>query len=209
MITTIIFDIGNVLAKFRWEDCLTDLKFNDITKEVVANATVLNPIWNEFDRGVLSDEEVIDFCIHCAPDYQKEIEMFFDSIDQLVTEFDYAVPLIRSLKSSAYKVYILSNYGKTAFSYAKRDFKFLDYVDGGVISYQVKKTKPEPEIYETLINNYKINPSNAVFLDDRLENIEAAKQFGIHTIHFSTLEKALLELKALGVKLDNFNFNIE
>lgn len=204
MITTIIFDIGNVLADFRWKDYLTDFKFDPIAEEVVANATVLNPIWNEFDRGVLSDKEVIEFCVHCAPDYKKEIELFFSNLPELVIEYDYAAPLIKALKSSGYKVYVLSNYGKTCFDYAKKDFKFLNDIDGGVISYQIHKTKPEPEIYESLIQNYTINPSNAVFLDDRLDNIEAAKQFGFETIHFSSLPKALLELKELGVKIDHF-----
>jgi putative hydrolase of the HAD superfamily len=77
----------------------------------------------------------------------------------------------------------------------------MNYVDGGVISYEVKAIKPEPVIYQTLIDNYGINPTEAVFLDDLLINLEGAKPFGFHTIQVKNHEQTLEELRRLGVRI--------
>ena len=60
MIKNIIFDIGNVLASFRWKDLFKDLGFAGEKFDRIAAATVLHPtMWNEFDRSLMSDEEII------------------------------------------------------------------------------------------------------------------------------------------------------
>jgi putative hydrolase of the HAD superfamily len=98
-------------------------------------------------------------------------------------------------------VYLLSNYGRTNFAHAKEQFKFIPLVDGGVISYEVKYIKPEPEIYQILMDKYNINPEEAVFLDDNQANLEAAKVFGFHTIQVTEFDRALEDLRKLGVKI--------
>ena len=59
--------------------------------------------------------------------------------------------------------------------------------------------KPQPEIYDLLIERYQLVPEECVFLDDTLPNVEAARRAGMHAIHFKNREQALEELKALGV----------
>jgi putative hydrolase of the HAD superfamily len=81
------------------------------------------------------------------------------------------------------------------------NFKFYKHVDGGVISYEVKHIKPEPEIYEDIIRKYNINPEEAVFLDDIQANLDGAKAFGFHTVLVSGYEKALADLRELGVRV--------
>ena len=74
------------------------------------------------------------------------------------------------------------------------------YVDGAVFSCQVKQIKPEPDIYQTLIKRYNLDPQKSVFLDDRKENCEAARKQGIHAIQFESFKQAAAELEKLGVK---------
>ncbi|BCN28779.1 HAD family hydrolase [Anaeromicropila herbilytica] len=199
MIRNIVFDIGNVLTHFRWKEYLEELNFTKEIRDHVANATVKHAIWNEFDRGVREDEDIIRECISHAPEYEKEVQLFFDNITRIVTEYDYAAPLIKSLKDLGYKVYLLSNYPKTPFQYAMKNFSFFPFIDGKVISYEVKQIKPQAEIYHTLLNQYDLAPTETVFIDDKLENVEAANKIGIHTIHFSTLEDMKEKLNALEV----------
>ena len=59
MIRTIIFDIGNVLTVFSWKNFLKSFGFDAETEEKVAKATMDNPFWNEFDRGMLNEEEML------------------------------------------------------------------------------------------------------------------------------------------------------
>lgn len=198
MIQNIIFDIGNVLASFRWKDLFKDLGFAGEKFDCIAAATVLHPtMWNEFDRSLMPDEEIIARCIERAPEYEQEIRLLFSKTELLVEEYTYSYDWIKSLKEQGYSVYLLSNYGKTSFE-AARDhgrLSFLPLVDGGVISYEVKIVKPEPGIYEALLAKYRLKAEESVFLDDRAENIAAAEQLGFHGIVVETFEQVKEELK--------------
>jgi len=201
LINTIVLDIGQVLANFRWKAYLKDCEYDEETIRKVSNATVLSKAWGEEDRGALSDEKLVALCCAEDPSVSKEITALFNDITELVRECDYSAEFIQRLKRNGYKVYLLSNYGERNFMYAKEHFKFLEYADGGVISYQVKHIKPEPEIYEALIEKYNINPNEAVFLDDSQVNLDGAIPFGFHTILVTEFEKAVEELRELGVNI--------
>lgn len=201
MINTIVLDIGQVMAHFRWKEYLTECGYDQKTIEKVSKATVLSKEWCEEDRGILSDDQLIAAFTANDPSVAKEIRKLVESPDALVQEYDYSVNFVKKLKANGYKVYLLSNYGKTNFAYARTHFKFIPYVDGGIISYEVHYIKPEPEIYQALIDKYNFNPQEAVFLDDCLANLEGAKTFGFHTIHFTEFDKAVEELRALGVNV--------
>lgn len=193
MIQNIIFDIGNVLASFRWKNLFKDLGFAGEKFDRIAAATVLHPtMWNEFDRSLMPDEEIISKCIERAPEYEQEIRLMFTKTELLVEEYTYSYDWIKSLKEQGYSVYLLSNYGKTSFE-AARDhgrLSFLPLVDGGVISYEVKIVKPEPGIYEALLAKYRLKAEESVFLDDRAENITAAEQLGFHGIVVESYKQA-------------------
>ena len=60
MIKNIVFDIGNVLAGFAWEDFYRSFGYSEEMFEKLADATVRRPFWNEMDRGKLSDEELLE-----------------------------------------------------------------------------------------------------------------------------------------------------
>lgn len=200
MINTIVLDIGQVLVEFCWKEYLEECGYDEETKEKVRNATVLSEHWGEQDRGVLSSKELTKICCKKEPSVAKEIAKLFEDISKLAIEYDYSENFIKNLKENGYKVYLLSNFGSN-FATLKETFRFYPYVDGGVISYEVKQIKPEPEIYQSLIKKYDIHPEEAVFLDDREDNIEAAKQFGFHTIIVDKIENIFNELRELGVRI--------
>lgn len=196
MIDTILLDVGQVLAHFRWEEYLKDCGYSKEIQEKVARATVLSEYWGEQDRGILSEEELISKCSQIEPSVTAEIKSLFENIIKLVEEYDYSESFVRGLKDRGYKVYLLSNYGRV-FNKQKEGFRFYPLVDGGVISYEVHTIKPEPEIYQCIIDKYNITPENAVFLDDNNNNLIAARRFGFHTIQVITHEQAVAELESL------------
>ena len=91
------------------------------------------------------------------------------------------------------------HFSEFGYNRAKPRFDFLQYADGGVISYEVKEVKPDRIIYDTLCKKYGIEPSCAVFLDDRPENAEAAIAYGMHAITVETKAQTDAALHALGV----------
>lgn len=199
MIDTVIFDIGNVLTAWHWRESFTEM-FGEALVEPLADATVRSPQWNELDRGLLGEEEIIALLTKNAPQYAAQIERIVHENHTLVTTFPYAADWLRGLKEAGYQVYILSNFSEFGFNRAKPSFTFLPYADGALISYEVKLVKPDRAIYEAICERFGITPENAVFLDDREENTAAARAFGMHTITVESKEQADGELHALGVQ---------
>lgn len=200
MIRTIIFDIGNVLTVFVWKDFLHSFGFPEEIEERVGKATVDNPFWHEFDKGFLSDEEMLEGFIRNDPSVEKELREIYISLHGIVTRADYAIPWIQALKKAGYQVLVLSNFSDKV----KRDnsdaLDFLEYVDGGILSYMDGVIKPDPAIYRLLLDRYGLNPEECVFLDDMQPNLDAAAGFGIRTILFRSYPQAREELKRLEVK---------
>ena len=199
MIRTIIFDIGNVLTVFGWKDFLRSFGFDSETEEKVAKATMDNVFWNEFDRGQLSDEEMLAGFIRNDPSVEKEIRQIFENMHGILTRADYAIPWIRELKAAGYQVLVLSNFSDKVARDNPDALDFLEYVDGGILSYRDGVIKPDPAIYRLLISRYDLKPEECVFLDDTQKNLDAAEKFGIHTILFRGMEEAKERLRELGV----------
>lgn len=199
MIKTIIFDIGNVLAGFGWEDYFRKFGYSEETLARIAKATVKSRAWSEYDKGVLSDEEVMDAFIQNDPGIEKELRESLLNVNGMLIKYDYAVPWVKELKQNGYQVLVLSNFARRAHEDCRDVLEFLDYVDGGILSYQEKTIKPEPEIYRRLIERYHLVPEECVFLDDLEANLAAAAEFGIKTIHFTDRDSAVEALKGFGV----------
>ncbi|MCM1162494.1 MAG: HAD family phosphatase [Roseburia sp.] len=200
MITTIIFDIGNVLVDFNWKEYIASFGFSEEVQEKLAKATMLSREWDEFDRGVLEIEDIIQKFIQNDSTMEKEIRMICENVHDMLGRRDYAIPWIQDLKKKGYGVYYLSNFSQKAEAECAHTLDFLPYMDGGILSYQEKCIKPEPEIYQILINRYHLIPEQCVFMDDKPVNCEGAKKAGMHTIVFTTKEEAEKELLKLGIK---------
>lgn len=199
MIRNIIFDVGNVLVEYSWERMLKALHITGEAYDAVAKATVLSPMWNELDRSLLSDEEILEGFIQNAPEYEKEIRLVWDNIPESIHCYDYSVEWVREFRKKGYGTYILSNYSKRGYEATKQELPFVADMDGVLFSYEVKLVKPEPEIYQTLLKKFQLKPEECVFLDDNEKNIIAAREAGIHAIHFRNKEQAEAELEKLGV----------
>ena len=195
MIRTVIFDIGMVLAYFRWRELYAELGFSGEKFEKIADATVRNPWWNEFDKGLMTTEEVLERFSESAPEYKNEIAEIFDHLDEIVSLYDYAIPWIRELKQKGYRIYVLSNWSRPAYeANLETHLRFLKEVDGAVMSFREGIIKPDQKIYELICSRFDIKPQEAVFLDDNAANITAARAFGLNAIHFQNYEQAKAEL---------------
>ena len=199
MIKTVIFDIGNVLVGFEWKAFFRKFGYSEEMFSRIAKATVESSIWPEYDRGVLTDEEMMDSFVRNDPVIEKELREILENVQGMLTRYDYAIPWVKELQQKGYQVLVLSNFGRRAHRDCMDALDFLNYVDGGILSYQEKTIKPEPEIYQRLIEKYSLVPEECVFLDDTEKNLTAAAGFGMHTVHFTDRESALEELRKLGV----------
>ena len=68
-----------------------------------------------------------------------------------------------------------------------------------MVSGEVGVIKPDPRIFELLLERFAIDPKRAVYIDDVAANVDAARPFGIHTVHFTTPSALRAELAELGL----------
>ena len=192
-ISTVIFDIGDVLVSANIKDYL------------IADPKVPNEIVDELLKLWFIDKDEVDDTMdldtyreivnkRMGVEFSKYIPKLFRYNVECVTAFDYTIPMIQDLKDKGYKVYYLSNWSAWTYDLLQEagKFDFLKLMDGGVFSYDVGYMKPNEEIYKILLNKYKINPEEAIFFDDREENIEAANKMGIHGVHFPRHDSSIV-----------------
>ena len=199
MIKNIIFDMGNVLVDFCWEEAFHKLGLEGEVFERVANATVRNADWNEFDLANISHEEIINKFVENDPEMEAEIRHATESYEGLIKKRDYSEELIKKLQRAGYGVYILSNMSPEAFMECGDEMLCAKLADGAVYSCDCHMVKPDRRIYELLLEKYNLDAAECVFLDDKLENIEGGEAVGIKGIVFKNIDDAINELNRMGV----------
>lgn len=197
MIKAVIFDIGNVLTDFAWQEMYKEKGLSGETFERVAKATVQSPFWCELDRGVMTFDEVMERFVSLDKEMQDEIRRVLTDTHGIVTGRAYAIPWVCSLKEQGLKVYVLSNFSEKIWKDCKDALEFFEYTDGGIISYKEHLIKPDPAVYKLLLKRYGLEEDECVFIDDLKENVEAATTLGIHGIIFRNYEQAKKELNIL------------
>lgn len=202
MIDTIIFDIGRVLLRFEWPEYLSGFSFDDKTYDAVARVVFASPNWNEFDRSAVTDQEVLSLFIREAPEYENEIRMVFENFPSCLKMFPYTLPWLTNLKERGYRLFYLSNYAKTTREKSASELRFLDLMDGGLMSYEIHEVKPDPAIFQALFSRYSIDPKHAVFIDDSPVNRDAARKLGLHTVLFEDYATASEKLDTLLAEFD-------
>lgn len=199
MIRNIVFDIGNVLVVFRWREYFAEFGYPQETYLRLCKATALSPVWNEYDRGVWTEEEVLQAFIANDPEIEPQIRETLSNLKGLLVMYDYAVDWVKELKAKGYGVYYLSNYSWPAYRDCEEELAFIPYMDGGILSYREKVIKPEAAIYNLLMDRYGLKAEECVFLDDTEKNINGALAVGMKGIVFKNKEQAIEELCKMGV----------
>jgi putative hydrolase of the HAD superfamily len=104
-----------------------------------------------------------------------------------------------ALKQHGLLTAILSNMGDDVLASVEREFDWIHRFDVLVWSCQVGVVKPDPAIYSHTLDKLGVRPEEALFIDDKLANIEAARALGMQAIEFSTIERLRADLTAQGL----------
>jgi glucose-1-phosphatase len=113
-----------------------------------------------------------------------------DMIDEELIDY------IRSLRPR-YKTGLLSNAWDDLRRYLQEEWKIADAFDEIVISAEVGVAKPDPRIYQIILEHLGVTPPEAIFVDDYPDNVEGAIRVGMHAIRFENPEQAKQEIDKL------------
>jgi FMN phosphatase YigB (HAD superfamily) len=194
-IKNIVFDIGNVIIKYTPEHIIDQVLPDTPFKDAFLEHLFHHENWQLLDRGDISMEEAADFV---AEQIGEEVH---SDVHSLIQEFVYHTPIIEGSKKifnwfidNNYPVYILSNFQDEPFDTLLEEHEFLQNATGVVVSARHNMMKPEPEIYQHLLDHFVLDPNETIFFDDLEENIEAANAAGMNGIVFQSPEQLKADL---------------
>ncbi len=98
-----------------------------------------------------------------------------------------------------YRVLALTNWSGETFPIALKKFPWLQWFEGILVSGDEGTRKPFKDIYDLMLDRYKIEPSQAIFIDDSLKNIQGCEVAGITGIHFTDAQTLAVQLRSKGV----------
>ena len=97
------------------------------------------------------------------------------------------------------RLYALTNWSHETFPIALDRYAFLGLFEGILVSGAEKLKKPDPSIYHLLFDRYQIKPGAAIFIDDNLHNVEAARATGLTAIQFQGADRLEKDLMQMGL----------
>ena len=195
MLKATIFDVGGVLIRTR----------SRAGREKWATRFGLDP-W-EFEKFVFSGEsgQQAQLGQKTTDDHWQWLGQYFNLTETELAGMRYdffagdylnqpLVEYIRRLRQTGLRTGLLSNYMDDARTVWTDVHPFITHFDGIVISAEVGVVKPNPQIYHLALDSVKVQPEEAVFIDDFPENIAGAKKVGLQAIHYTNPDIAQQQL---------------
>ncbi len=195
----VVFDVGNVLL--RWDPRNLYRKiFDDEARMEWFLSTICTTEWNvEQDRG-RDWEEAVALLVARHPDHETSIRAFHDRWHETVSGvIEENVALLQHLRQAGVPTYCITNFSGPKFVEAQKRFPFLASFDGVIVSGDERLLKPDPAIYELLLNRYGLEAGDCIFIDDSAANVEGARKVGMHAIHYREPLDLSAELRRHGI----------
>ncbi len=202
-IKAIIFDLGGVLIRVNKQPFYQELaKHSPLPLEKIANhfsSKVLTGFDRGFGKGLITPRQFFEHAVKEMKLKDIAFEDFVKSYNDVFTRKEEVIGLLRQLKDK-HVIGLLSNtdalHHKGWLKALGNDFKLFDHV---VLSFEVKATKPDIQIYAAMLAKLGLKAGECVFIDDIPEYADGASKLGIHGICFVSVEQLKADLKKLGV----------
>ena len=197
MLKNIIFDLGNVVLEWDANRVYNKYFATPELKEEFFTTTQIKELNVEFDRG-LPFAEGLSALAQQHPQYAEAIWLWKHSwVEMLGNEISGTLALIAQLQEKGYKLYALTNWAHETFIYAETNFTWLNNFIDIVVSGRENVVKPDPRIFQLLLNRNNLKAEESVFIDDSLANVNAARELGFTAIHFHSPQQLHKEFEQL------------
>jgi len=180
-----LFDLGNVFFDWNPERVLKPI-FNDDERMNFFIKNISFPLLDTRCDAGITIEVAVNDAVKKFPDFEKEIKLYYPNHGNMVGGFfQKTVDIFYKVKNLNYPCYVLSNWSAETYEGMEETYPFLKDFDGKIISGREFLIKPDPAIYELAISRFDLVPQETLFIDDRLDNIQAAQNLNFQTIHLT------------------------
>ncbi len=157
--------------------------------------------WNEAQDAGRPLEEGTALLVDTHPEYEQLIRAFYGRWPEMLGgSIAGTVDILTQLKKEGkYDLFALTNWSGETWPIALKEYDFLSWFQGVLVSGEEKMRKPAPAFYQLLEERFPLKLSTSLFIDDNLRNVEAARALGLRSIHFQSPEQLRGELIKLEI----------
>ena len=194
MIKAIIFDFGDVFINLDKDG--TNRKLREMNVEKLPEAISVKN--REYEQGFVTSDEISEHYRTHFP--QLGEEDFLDSWNSMLLEFpEYRLKFIQKLSEEKdFKLILLSNTNENHIEHIKKNVPFYEdfksCFDAFYLSHEIGMRKPNPDIFEFVLDEHELEPEECLFIDDTPQNIETASRLGFHTWNIKPTHEDVIDL---------------
>jgi 2-haloacid dehalogenase len=197
---TVVFDLGGVVAD--WNPRYLYRELFDGDEEAMEDflATVCTPSWNHAMDAGRSRAEAVAELVAEHPEHADLIAAWVDRWeDMLGPEIAGTGEVVAELRDRGVRLLGLTNWSAETFPQARGRFASLSHFEAIVVSGEHGIAKPDPALFQLLLDLHEVDPTRAAYVDDRADNVEAAMALGLTGLVFTDAAALRTDLGRLGL----------
>jgi epoxide hydrolase-like predicted phosphatase len=195
-VRNVVFDAGGVLLEWNPPRVIAQLYPDPAVQAQIREYIFDHPDWHEYDRGTLTAESAPHHFAKLSGRSPEEVARLIHLTAESLRPIEGTIALLEDLSKAGVTLCLLSNMPVSTYELLTSRFSFFSHFEHLVISGAILLLKPEPAIYQHLVEKTGIVPSESVFIDDLPRNVAAARACGLHAIQFTGAEACRNELRA-------------
>jgi putative hydrolase of the HAD superfamily len=195
-IRAILLDLGKVLVDFdlgrfgEWIIPATGVSAEELRSLINAGGLAVN-----YETGVVGDAD-----FHGELCRRTSTRLAWDEFVGAWNSIFLAEPLVpdeilAQLAENA-PMWIVSNTNRIHFDFIAKRYSFIRYFRGFILSHEVGAMKPDRRIFENALQRAGVGAGEALFVDDQIRNVEAARELGMDAFQFLNVDQFTHELAA-------------
>jgi len=195
----IIFDLGKVLVDFDYSIAARKIAARSAKAPADLHAFLgSSPLLVEYESGRITRRQLYE-AVRDAVGFAGGLEEFGGYFADIFSEIAAMTELHAALRRRGYRTFIFSNTNDLAIEHVRRSFPFFQHFDGYILSYEIGAVKPHPPIYAAMEALTGRRGADLIYLDDRLENIQAGAARGWRAILHESAPQSRQALVAMGL----------
>src|SRR5262245_29621434 len=198
-VKAVVFDLGKVLLDFDYGIAAQKIAAHGrLRPEEVVDCMLHAQLLGRYECGLIDSAQF--FTETCAATgFCGTADEFADCFGDIFVEIEPMVQLHASLRENELPTFIFSNTNEFAVRFIRRRFPFFAHFDGYVLSYEHGFMKPDARLYDVVEKISDRSGSEILYLDDRIENVEAGAARGWRAILHQSPEQSRAEIAKVGL----------
>jgi 2-haloacid dehalogenase len=198
-IRAVVFDLGGVLLDWDPRHLYRKLFDDETAMERFLSEVCTMECHHAHDLGI-PPEQTSPPLIAAHPEYAEMIWAWTGRTEEMLAgPIDGTVEVLRSLKAAGVPCYALTNMESWTYPLRRERYEFLQWFDGTVVSGFEGVAKPDPRVFELLLERFGLAPERTLMIDDSPVNVAAARRVGMPAIEFESPERLRERLEQAGL----------